>query len=695
MSRIAGLISTLLAITFPGFCFAEGDETATHANPRSRALMHSVRTADVRWTDGFWAERWKLCRREMLPSVERALLDPANSEQLVNLKIAAGLAEGEYRGTDWSDGDCYKWLEAMALFYAVTQDPELERKLDEWIGIIAAAQSPDGYLSTNMTLRQRPPYALPPPKRYGGTFHEMYNMGHLLTAACTHYQATGKDHFLNVARKMGDHLHRVFQPGAPELAVTSGNLPVLMGLVDLYRTTGQRRYLDTARVIVDARGATPGGSDLTQDHVPFRQETEAVGHAVFATYLYCGATDLYAETGEQALWDPLQRIWTSAALRRTYITGGACAIPNGKSARGDDVHEAFGADYQLPNRTAYNETCANVGNAMWNLRMLELTGDARHADIIETVLHNSLLSAVSADGQRFCYANPLAWTGEAEGPTKHHTGTRWSVHSCYCCPPQVARTIAGLGRWAYSVSHDGVWVHLYGGNRLQTRLPGGEAVQLTQATGYPWQGRVLLTVNATPAKELTLRLRIPAWAQSASLHVNGQPWTGEVKPGGYASVRRQWSAGDRLELDLPLAVRLMEADPRVDDCRNRVAVQRGPVVYCLELPKEQGGGQVWDKGVFLPENVPLTPRFEGDFLGGVTILSGQALTQAGRDRFVQDNASAPLPAPGEWNDRLYRPLAPRGLRPPANGTVDITLIPYFAWANRGLSMMEVWIPLAR
>ncbi len=695
MLRIACLISTLLATTFSSLRFVESGETAAGANPSSRALMQSVGLTDVRWTDGFWAERWKLCRREMLPSVERALLDPANSEQLVNLKVAAGIARGEYRGTDWNDGDCYKWLEAMALFHAVTQDPELDRKLDEWIGIIAAAQSPDGYLSTNMSLRQRPRYALPPPKRYGGTYHEMYNMGHLLTAACTHHRATGKENFLCLARKTGDHLHRVLRPGAPELAVTSGNLPVIMGLVDLYRATGQRTYLDTARVIVDARGATPGGSDLTQDHVPFRQETEAVGHAVFATYLYCGATDLYAETGERALWDALQRIWTSAALRRTYITGGACAIPNGKSARGDDVHEAFGADYQLPNRTAYNETCANAGNAMWNLRMLELTGDSRHADIIETVLYNSLLSAVSADGQRFCYANPLAWAGEMDGPTKHHTGTRWSVHSCYCCPPQVARTIAGLGRWAYSVSDDTVWIHLYGGNRLQTRLPGGAAVQLTQATDYPWQGQVLVTVNEAPVKDLTLQLRIPAWAQSAWLRVNGQPWTGEVKPGTYASVRRQWAAGDRLELDLPLDVRLMEADPRVEDCRNRVAVQRGPVVYCLEVPKDQGGEQVWSKGVFLPENIQLTPRFDKDFLGGVTVLTGQALTHAGRMRFVQDNAAASPPMPGEWNDRLYRPVRPRDLKPPASGTADLTLIPYFAWANRGLSWMEVWIPLAR
>lgn len=694
MSRIAHLV-VLIPLVLSSLVHAA--EPVTPAGlPRVRPLakMSGVGPADVRWTEGFWAERWELCRREMLPSVERALSDSANSEQLINLKIAAGLAPGEFRGTDWSDGDCYKWLEALALMFATTRDPELDRKLDEWIGIIAGAQAADGYLSTNMTLRQRPRY-VGPPRRYGGTFHEMYNMGHLLTAACTHHQATGKDNFLRIARKMGDHLHRVFQPGAPELAVTSGNLPVIMGLIDLYRTTGERRYLETAQVIVDARGAAPGGSDLTQDHVPLRQETEAVGHAVFATYLYCGATDLYAETGERTLWDALQRIWASATLRRTYITGGACAIPNGRSARGDDVHEAFGADYQLPNRTAYNETCANVGNAMWNWRLLELTGDARHAEITETVLYNSLLSAVSADGRQFCYANPLKWTGEADGPTRHHTGTRWSVHSCYCCPPQVARTIAGLGRWAYSVSDDAVWVHLYGGNRLQTRLPDGQTAILLQETRYPWDGHIKLTWSAAPAAETTLRLRIPSWAAGATLRVNGQPGPEAVQLGTYAAVRRRWTAGDRVELDLPLEVRLMEAHPQVEDCRNRVAVRRGPIVYCLELPKSEGREEIWNDGVFLAENAALTPRFEPDFLGGVTLLTGTALTSAGRDRFVHDNASAPPPLPGDWENCLYRQLVPRNLRPPAGGTLDITLIPYFAWANRGLSFMEVWVPLAR
>jgi len=615
------------------------------------AKLHGVEPEAVKWTEGFWAEKFELCRRKTLPSVEAALLDARNSEQLVNLKIAAGLERGDYRGTDWSDGDCYKWIEAMAYMYAVTRDPALDRKMDYWIGIIAKAQAPDGYISTNIQLD-------PKKKRWEKIgHHALYNMGHLITAACAHKCATGKDSFLNVARKVADHLHVVFASRPPALARMDFNPSQMMALVDLYRVTGDRRYLELADVFITMRGSAPatleegrgrrhlGGTDQTQDRVPLRQEEQAVGHAVTGTYLWCGAADLYMETGEQALWTALERIWQSAALRRTYITGGACALPTGKSTRGDEVHEAFGADYELPNRTAYNETCANIGNAMWNWRMLQITGDAKYADVMETVLYNSMLSAVSADGKNFFYANPLAWDGRNGWPTKHFTETRWFVHDCYCCPPQVARTIAGLGRWAYSVSPDAVWIHLYAGNKLQTKLPDGSPIALTQQTKYPWDGDVKITITQAPPQPCALKLRIPAWAARATLKVNGKPTA--AKPGAYATVQRKWSTGDVVELDLPLAVRVMKAHPAVEDCRNRIAVMRGPVVYCFERPQDQ-------EGVSLPENVQLTPRHNS----GITVLTGKALRNK-------------------------------------TGTLDITLIPYFTWANRGPSLMEVWIPLAR
>jgi len=671
------------------------------AAPSPHATVQGVAVEDVKWTQGFWAEKFELCRRAMLPSVEAALLDPRNSEQLVNLKIAAGVEKGAYRGTDWSDGDCYKWIEAMAHMYAVTHDPELDRKMDDWIGIIAKAQSPDGYLSTNIQLD-------PEKKRWEDiNHHALYNMGHLITAACAHKRATGKDSFLNVARKAADYLDSVFASRPPELARMDFNPSQMMALVDLWRITGQRRYLELADVFVTMRGSAPatredlrrranqGGTDQTQDRVPLREETQAVGHAVTGTYLFCGAADLYMETGEGALRTALERIWGNLALRRTYITGAACAQPGGRSPRGDPVHEAFGVDHQLPNRTAYNETCSNIGNAMWNWRMLEISGEAKYADMMETILYNSALSGVSADGGHFFYANPLEWDGRGGWPTGHFTDKRWFVHSCYCCPPQVARTIAGLGRWAYGVSEDGVWIHLYGSSKLRTQLPRGSAVGLTQETDYPWDGHVKITATEAPSKPFALRLRIPGWAEHATLKVNGQAVADAAKPGTFANLRRSWSAGDVIDLDLPLEVRLMEANPAVEACTNRVAVMRGPVVYCLEAPKAQGGGQLWENGVFLPENISFTPRHDRTFLGGVTVLNAKALTAKGRIAFMQQNPGLSPSAPPDWTDVLYRKLVPRQLPPPTSGTVDTTLIPYFAWANRGSSLMEVWIPLAK
>lgn len=666
------------------------------------AAMRGVEVDAVRWTKGFWGEKFDLCRRAILPSVEAALLDDRNSERLANLRVAAGLEQGPYRGTDWSDGDCYKWIEAMAYVYAVTRDPELDRKMDSWIGIIAKAQAPDGYLSTNIQLS-------PQKKRWENVHHHaLYNMGHLMTAACAHRRATGKDSLLNVAKKAADYLHAVFAPRPPALARMDFNPSQMMALVDLYRVTGERRYLELADIFVTMRGSSPapkdevrkpghvaGGTDLTQDRVPLREETQAVGHAVTGTYLWCGAADLYMETGERALWTALERIWRNAALRRTYITGGVCALPHGTSTRGDSVHEAFGADYELPNRTAYNETCANIGNAMWNWRMLQITGDARYADAMETVLYNSALSAVSVTGHDFFYANPLQWNGRSGWPTKHFTETRWFVHPCYCCPPQVARTLAGLGRWAYGVSADGVWVHLYGGSILKTQLPDGSSVGLTQETDYPWDGHVKITLTQAPTQPCALRLRIPGWVERARVKLNGKAISSGVNPGSYATVRRQWAAGDVVELEMPLDVRLMEANPAVEACRDHVAVLRGPVVYCLEAPKSQDGERLWTSGVFLPENTTWTPRHDRTFLGGVTVLAGKALTAQGRDDFVRRNSGVPFAKCPDWGDTLYRKLTPRQLPPPPDGTLDISLIPYFAWANRGPSLMEVWIPLAR
>ncbi len=664
------------------------DRELVNTSQSPHVRMRNVDLDDVRWTEGFWADKFKLCRKAMLPSVQQGLLDPANSEHLINFKIAAGLEKAPRISKDWSDGDCYKWLEAVALIYQVTRDPKLDKLMDEWIDIIAKAQCPDGYIATQVGNDTTKRFEMP-------HRHELYCMGHLLTAACIHHRVTGKDSFLNIARKTADFLYKEFKPRPPKLVHFPWNPSAYMGLIELYRTTHEKRYLELAGILIDNRGSSPGGgdhrnggTDQTQDRVPFREETQAVGHAVCATYLYCGVADLYTETGENALLEALRRVWLNATTRRMYVTGGV-GSGGGDSSRGDPLHEAFQADYVLPSRTAYSETCSNIGNAMWNRRMLALTGDAKYADIMERVLYNSMLSTVSADGTKFFYCNPLKWTGEESGPHKHHTATRWSVHGCYCCPPQVARTIAGLSGWAYSVADDEVWVHIYSGSELKTKLPNGTKVSLEQKTEYPWDGRVSITFRNTPEEPVSVKLRIPGWAEGATLKINGKDSRSESGPGSYVTLKGKWSAGDKIELELPLKVRLIEAHPNVAELRNSVAVMRGPVVYCLELPKPQNGESIWNDGVFLPENIRFKSRHNTNLLGGVTVLAGRAMNTAEKPQASISSQN------NNWTNQLYREFKPSSPNESKIGTVDIELIPYFAWANRGISWMEVWIPLGR
>jgi len=445
--------------------------------PSPHGRMTAPALGQSRWTGGFWADRFALCHRTILPSMRRALEDRSNKARLAYFRIAAGLEEGAHEGTDWSDGDCYKWLEAMAHVYGVARAPDLDRQMDEVIGWIAAAQEADGYLNTQITLN-------PAKQRWQNVHHhELYNAGHCFTAAAVHLEATGKRNLLAVAVKLADYLCGVFLPTPPALANFGFNPSQIVGLVDLYRVTGERRYLDLAGQFVSNRGSAPDpgfNGDLNQDRVPLREETAAVGHAVTATYLWAGAADVYAETGEAAVLEALGRIWNDVVATKLYLTGAVGADHFSASIRNDPVHEAFGLPHDLPNATAYTETCANIGQGMWAWRMAALTGDARYGDVLEQVLYNSGLSGMSADGTRFCYTNPLRWYGEAHRGMSNDTPERWFTHICYCCPPQVARTIARLHRWAYGLADDAVWVHLYGGSRLQAEVAAGDAGEVAR-----------------------------------------------------------------------------------------------------------------------------------------------------------------------------------------------------------------------
>jgi len=652
----------------------QGSSTVTDFGRHRR--VHPAPMGSARWTRGFWAERFRLCREVVIPKMKEALEHPDNSACLSNFRVGAGLEQGRHRGTNWSDGDCYKWIEAMAHVFAVTRDAELDREMDYWIDLIAKTQAGDGYISTQTQLN-------PEKKRWASPhLHELYNMGHLMTAAAVHHRATGKTRFLAVARKAADYLYDLFKPRPPELAHFGFNPSNIMGLVDLYRATGEPRYLDLAGIFIDMRGSRPAKGpagpwrqdnflgDQNQDRVPLRKETEAVGHAVTATYLWCGAADAAAETGEAELLEALERLWRDVVEKKMYITGAVGPYHHGVSPRGDMVHEAFGRVYELPNATAYNETCANIGNAMWNKRMLELTGEARFADVMELVLYNSALSGMSVDGARFCYTNPLArsrWTPALS----QDSAERWFTFHCYCCPPQVARTLAQVHEWAYGLSENAVWIHLYGGSVLETELPDLGGIKIRQETDYPWEGTVNITVEASPEKEWALHLRIPGWADSAKIAVNGAPVGDAPSPGNYVVLKQRWRAGDVVTLELPLRPRLMMAHPEVEEAQNRIAVMRGPIVYCLESPDLPEGVAVHE--VRIPRDIELTARFEADLLGGVAVLEGVACR---------------LPGPA-WEGRFYAE-APRT----ACERLPIRLIPYYAWLNRGRSEMRVWLPLA-
>ena len=683
MSRNYVLLMLLAGALFAGRAAAGEAESPV---PGARGLVNTscsphvvFRNLDldaVRWTGDFWGERFDLCREATIPALFDVMQQRENSANFQNLRIAAGLAEGEFSGNRWSDGDCYKLIEAVAAVYALTGDAELDRTMDAWIEVIGKAQDPDGYISTQVQLTDL--------ERWQNlNHHELYNMGHLLTAACVHHRATGKENFLEIARRLGDYLCEVFLPRPRELAHFGFNPSNIMGAAELYRTTGDAKYLELAKTFVDMRGSAPGGSDQNQAKVPLRQEQEAVGHAVTAAYLWCGAADVYAETGEQALLDALLRLWEDVTERKMYITGGTAAQHTGEADRRllrrwprDSIHEAFGAPYELPNVTAYNETCANIANAMWNWRMAALTGEAKYTDVVERVLYNSMLSGIGIGGRDFFYTNPLRRV-DGEPMLNNDSVARWSdttpaspVNS-FCCPPNVARTLAELHNWAYGVADDAVWVHLYGSNVLEGRLPGGEEIRLVQETEYPWEGRVTLTVEKAPEKELAVRMRVPAWAEGATIEVNGREAGVAVQPAAYAELRRRWSAGDTIRLDLPMEVVVLDAHPLVEANRNHAAVMRGPVVYCLESVDLPDGAALDD--VRLPREPSWQVRHDADLLGGVAVLETEGLLVAG----------------SEWSSGLYRPL-PTG---PAR-RVALRLIPYYAWANRGVSEMTVWIPLA-
>lgn len=619
------------------------------------APLTEVPFTAVHFDDGFWAPRIETNRTVSIPS---AFHECEVNGRFDNFAIAGGLMKGEHRGDfSFDDTDPYKIIEGASYSLAAKYDRQLDAYLDSVITLIAAAQEPDGYLTTCVTNRCERLSGWWGTRRWEKiNSHELYNSGHLYEAAVAHYQATGKRTLLDVALKNADLVCDVFGMGENQIHYPSGHPIIEMALVKLYKVTGERKYLDEARYFVDEAGRLSNGrrpSPYSQDHMPVMEQEEIVGHAVRAGYFYSGVADVAGLQNDTELFNALERIWNNMASRKLYVTGGI-----GSRAQG----EGFGPEYELHNHTAYCETCASIANVYWNYRMFLATGEARYADVCERALYNGVISGVSLSGDRFFYDNPLESMGQ-------HERAPW--FGCACCPGNVTRFMASIPQYVYAVQGDDVYVNMYVNSTADIKTDGNN-VTLVQETRYPWDGKVTFTITPGDEKEWALRLRIPGWTTGKPVSTDLYSYTGKTPDSytvtvngskarvmtgnGYATVKRSWKAGDRVELTLPMEVRRIAAHDSVVDDRGKLAIERGPVIYCLEGP-DQADSTVFNK--VLSRDVEFDESYEPDFLGGVVTLTAKA-GEVQPDGTLKD--------------------------------VTVKAIPYSTWNNRGPAQMAVWIP---
>jgi len=645
---------------------APSAEAGSARAPAADYPIRPVPFTAVAIEDAFWSPRLETNRRVTL---RHNFAKCETTHRVRNIAVAGGLEPGSFEGLfGFNDSDVYKVIEGASYSLRLGPDPELDRYLDEVIAKIAAAQEDDGYLytaGTIPTLAQKPTCCVSRPRWADiASGHELYNLGHMYEAAVAHFQATGKRSFLDVAVKSAELLTREFRPG--ERLDPPGHQEVELGLVKLYRATGDRRHLDQARFFLEQRGSA--GHKLygvyNQDHVPVLEQKEAVGHAVRAGYMYSAMADVGALTGDDAYARALGLLWDDVVSRKLYLTGGL-------GARREN--EGYGEAYELPNRTAYAETCAAIAGAMWNHRMFLLHGDAKYLDVLERILYNGFLSGVSLDGERFFYPNPLAADGTRAFNQGQKGRSEW--FDCSCCPTNVVRFLPSIAGSVYAQRDRDVYVNLFLAGRAELATDGVKLV-LRQETRYPWDGKVRIAVDPARPVDLALHVRIPGWAQgrpvpsdlyryaeadtvSPRLAVNGRLVKPEIAL-GFAVLRRTWKAGDSIELDLPMEVRRVRSHEKVAANAGRVALERGPVVYCAEAV--DNGGHVFN--LVLPDDARLAARHRPELLGGVTVLTGRALAfHAGEDG-----------------------------RSVVTREQDFMAVPYYAWAHRGEGEMAVWLP---
>jgi DUF1680 family protein len=629
------------------------------------AKLHSVPVRAVTIEEGFWSKRRKTNVERSIPTMREQLEQHGRMD---NYRRLVGKSSAAQTGPFYSDSDIYKWTEAVGWALQSGDRPDLRRVTDSMIREVVAVQEPNGYLNTYFQGDHVPERMTPHMQEVG---HELYNLGHMLQGAIAYYRATGDPTLMNAGMKFVDNfLIPNYGPGPNQKPIVSGHPEIEMSLIELYRTTGKRQYVDLAGYILhgDERAQLqPRAIVYMFCGVPFTSRTRLEGHAVRAMYACCGATDYYLETGDQSYWKTLNVLWEDLSNRQMYITGGVGARSQG---------EAFGEPYELPNAQAYGESCAAIGNMMWNWRMLAASGEARFTDVIERALYNGINSGMSLDGTTYCYRNPLAFDPAAydgfRGP-----GIRNPWYDTTCCPPNLERTFGSLPGYFYSTSKDGVYVHLYDNSVLDWRLENGTPLKIRQKTNYPWDGEVQLTVSPEQAVDFTLHVRIPGWAQHASVTVNGKT-IAAVNAGQYLPINRKWKSGDTVNLNFPMIPETVTSNPRVTEDMGRVAVQRGPVIYCMEQIDQPNNSALSDLSIAIeqrPENA-FQSEYNADLLDGVEVLHHRGAA------YEVSSAEEALYSPASLAERKVR-------------QENLALIPYYAWANRQPTPMQVWFPYRR
>jgi len=632
----------------------------------------------VHINDAFWFLRMEINRKVTIPF---AFKKCEETGRIDNFSKAAGIMEGKYEGIRYNDSDVFKVIEGASYSLSLHPDPKLEKYLDDLIAIIASAQEDDGYLYTARTIDPENPAPGAGDTRWSKLrgSHELYNVGHMYEAAVAYYLATGKDTFLDVAIKNADLLVKIFGPGKKH--DIPGHQEIEIGLAKLYRVTGNEKYLNLAWFFLNERGKAHDGelypessrfalynrTRHIQDHKPVLEQKEAVGHAVRAAYMYAGMADVAALTGNADYVKAIDRIWENVVSKKLYLTGGIGSRHEG---------EAFGDNYELPNLTAYSETCAAIGNVMWNHRLFLLHGDAKYLDVLERVLYNGLISGVSLSGDLFFYPNPL----RSDGKFKFNQGalTRKPWFDCACCPGNLARFLPSIPGYVYAYKDNILYVNLFVSSHAKVKMA-NNTVTIKQETGYPWEGAIKITVNPERSEKFAIYVRVPGWAQNqpvpsdlykymkkseekASLKVNGNSVNLNMDK-GFARIRRKWKKGDIIELNLPMSIRRVLCHEKVEDNRGKVAFERGPIVYCAE--EIDNGENVHNLAV--SDNVVLRSEYRKDLLGGVTVIHGKVLSfyrsKAGKAAFKKEQ--------------------------------KFVAIPYYAWGHRGEGQMAVWLERSR